>query len=277
MALPPEVIESFPEEIRSDPSWEKFNDMGSVAKSYLEVQRKKDSGLSLPDEKATPEDIEKWRGEHLPKLHARGIIELPPSKVEDYKLPEIEGYTPDKTVVDSFLKDVAFQHKLTPKQVEAVLKFEAARTAQLKSLFVDRDAAESQFKEMMGADYEATNGRITAAQKALAEDYPAVGQFAERLRVFEVDEHGKPTGKIYPFNSHPLAKSIYEIFANMTQEDNSGGSHFMGGDSVETIRGKIDEIRANDKMSGARKAEALEPLYKALMEAENREKQGRAA
>jgi len=275
MPLPEEVVQSFPEEIRQDASWQKFDDVGGIAKSYVEIQKMAGRSIAIPDEKAAPEDLEKWKSEHLPKLASRGIIDLPPSKVEDYKLPTIEGYAQDKAVTDSFIKDVALANKMTPKQVEAVMKFDAQRTAAYKNMFLTSDAAEGEFKQLMGADYETVNSRVTSAMKALSEDHPAIGKLAERLRVFEVDENGKPTGKIYPFNSHPLGKSLYEVLAGLTQEDHSDGGAPMGEDSVDAIRAKIDAIRADEKMPGYRKADALEPLYKALVEAEKRE--GRAA
>lgn len=261
MPLPPEVVESFPEDIRTDPSWEKFNDVGMVAKGYLEAQKKKDSGISIPDEKAAPEDLEKWKGEHLPKLAARGLIELPPSKAEDYKLPTIEGYSPDKAMTESFIKDVALANGMTPKMVEAVLKFDAQRTAAMKGAFVEADAAEAEFKTLMGDDYEAVNGKITRAQQAFAEDNPAVSRMADRLRVFEVDESGKPTGKIYPFNSHPFGKTIYETLAVLTEEDHSAGM-MPTGETPESVETKIQDVRANKDISDEEKGRRLEPLYK---------------
>lgn len=275
MPLPEEVVQSFPEEIRQDASWQKFDDVGGIAKSYVEIQKMAGRSIAIPDEKAAPEDLEKWKGEHLPKLAARGIIDLPPSKVEDYKLPTIEGYAQDKAVTDSFIKDVALANKMTPKQVEAVMKFDAQRTAVYKGMILTSDAAEAEFKQLMGADYEAVNTRINSTMKGLGEDYPSIGKASNRLRVFEVDENDKPTGKIYPYNSHPVTKSIYEVLAGLTQEDHSDGGAPMGEDNVDAIRAKIDAIRADEKMPGYRKADALEPLYKALVEAEKRE--GRAA
>lgn len=275
MPLPEEVVNSFPEEIRQDASWQKFDDVGSVAKSYVELQKYRGSSIAIPDEKATPEDIEKWKGEHLPKLGARGIIDLPPSKLEDYRMPEIEGYMPDPKAAESF-KQLAFTNKMTPKQVEAVLKFDAQRAAAMKEAFVAPEAAEAEFKQLMGSDYEAVNSRVTSAMQALNDDHPAIGKLAARLRVVEMDENGKAVGKIYPFNQHPLAKSFYEIFASLTEEDHSAGGAPMATESIEAIRAKMDEIRANDKMSNQRKAEALEPLYKQLVEAEKRQN-GRAA
>lgn len=261
MPLSEEVVNSFPEEIRQDASWQKFDDVGSVAKSYVELQKMTGRSIAIPDEKALPEDVEKWKGEHLPKLAARGIIDLAPSKAEDYKLPTIEGYAPDPKQTESFIKDVALANKMTPKQVEAVMKFDAQRGAAMKDVFVSSDTAEAEFKKMMGDDYEAVNSKITTTMQALNTDYPETGKYAARLRVFEVDENGKPSSKVYPFNNHPFGKNIYEILASLTQEDHSAGAT-PGGETPDSIETKIQAIRDNKEMNNDEKGRQLEPLYK---------------
>lgn len=251
MPLPPEVIESFPEEIRNEPSWEKFNDVGSIAKGYLEAQKKKDSGIPIPDEKAAPEDLEKWKGEHLPKLAARGIIDMAPAKAEDYKVPE--GVTPDQNLLKSFVEKVGLPSKLTQKQFEAALAWQSEVN---KQMIVPRDAAEAEFKNLLGNDYSSAMEQINSAIEATAEDVPQFGEW--RKTAYVVDS----TGKAYPFDTHPMIRAVFELLGNATKEDKSTGTAATAGETRESVDMKIADLRANKDLDRQEIGRRLEPLYK---------------
>jgi hypothetical protein len=247
MPLSEEVVNTFPEEIRQDPSWEKFNDVGSVAKSYLEIQKLNGSAIRLPDKNAKPEDAEKWWSETQPKLAERGFIEVPPSKAEDYKLPTIEGYNPDPQLVESFINDVALPTKLTPKQLEAVVSFQHKMNQEMAKQLVTPEAADAEFKQMLGNDYVSVMESVQAASAAMAEDFPQFAEFSRSAYIVTVGPDGKP-GKAYPFSAHPMVRGMMEVMGQMTQEDNAGGGAPPGGgESKDAIRSKIDQMMQDPK------------------------------
>jgi hypothetical protein len=250
MPLPPEVIESFPEEIRNEKTWEKYDDLGGVAKAYIEQQKLNGRSIAIPDEKAKPEDLEKWKGEHLPKLAARGIIELPPSTAEDYKVPE--GFTADEGLVKSFVDKVGLPTKLTQKQFEAAVAWQNEIS---KQFMVSDDAAEAEFKQLLGDDYAVAMEKVTTGMKAMSEDMPHVGEWLKTARVVEGN------GQIYPAAKDPMIRAIFEGYANATQEDRTTGMT-AGGETLESVESKIQDIRDNKDMNDDEKGRRLDPLYK---------------
>ena len=265
MALPDEVVQTFPEEIRQDPSWQKFDDVPAIAKSYVELQKMNGNSIRIPDEKAAPEDLQKWKGEHLPKLAARGIIDLPPGKPEEYKMPEIEGLKLDGELSASYIKEVAHATGMTQKQVEANLVFHHKMNQMAASALVSRDAADAEFKTALGNDYAPTMEKVTGALKAMSEDFPQFGAWAKTAYVINIGPDGKP-GKAYPFDTHPMVRGMFEVMGDMSTEDNGRGGQMPNGvQSKEEIQAKITELRKELLIkSDPKKQEQLHELYRQL-------------
>ena len=245
--LPEDQLASLPEDIRSDPSWEKFNDLKDIPKSYVELQKMNGNALRIPDENATPEDVEKWKGDNLPKLAARGMIDLPAAKAEDYKLPTIEGAKFDDGLVNSFVKEVALETKMTPKQFEAVVAFQHKMGQEYQKNIMTPESADAEFRTMMGNEYVPTMEVVNNTLNALSADNPVFADVSKRAYVTMLDKDGKP-GKSYPFTNAPIVRGMLELMGGMTQEDNSrGGNAPNGNQSKEAMQSEIDTLMASDK------------------------------
>lgn len=125
--------DSLPEDIRGDVNITKFSDVGTLAKSYVELQKvvgKK--GIFPPGDKATPEQ---WKDFYK----AAGQPEYEKFEV---KIPE--GKKADSTAVEAFRK-LAHDNGLMPKQAQGVMEWlfqqeEASSGAKMKA--VETQAAE---------------------------------------------------------------------------------------------------------------------------------------
>ena len=100
MGLPAEVLDQLPPEIR--PSLEKFNDVPTALKSYVELEKYRGNSIALPGEKDAPEAIEKWKADYLPKLQTVLGDRLPPAKPEDYEF-KFEGVEDEAIKSDKVL------------------------------------------------------------------------------------------------------------------------------------------------------------------------------
>ena len=115
--LPPEVIESLPEDIRGNATFEKFNDVGALAKSYVELEGYRGKSIGIPG--TDPKEIETWKTEHLPKVQHVFADRLPPATAAEYEF-KFEGANDEAIKSDKVLglfRENA--HKLGLSQAQA--------------------------------------------------------------------------------------------------------------------------------------------------------------
>ena len=117
LELPQELSAGIPQEILSDPSIQRYNDLSSVFKGVIEGAKYQGRSVALPAEDAKPEDIDKWKSEHLPKFSR--VLETAPGRAADYEFA-VEGVDP-KVIVDDKLTDAfrATAHKLGLSKTQA--------------------------------------------------------------------------------------------------------------------------------------------------------------
>ncbi len=242
-----EFLNSLPEDLRAEPSLQVFKDLPTFAKSYIETKRMVGGSIRLPDEKATPEDIDKWRTDHLPKLYERKILDAPPS---EYKIPDIEGYHPDPALTDRFLKDIATKYKLPQAAVEDMIAFDHERTKALQGSVnvLTPELADAEMKTVLGTDYDKVTATVKEAMIAFNETYPGLmnEDKLNRTYVVEIDEKGQP-GKTYPIMKHPLMYGMLDQVGVLIKEDHAGNvGHETAGESQQSIQDKIDAIERTD-------------------------------
>lgn len=118
MPLSEEHAALIPDDIRSDPGLQSFNDFGGLAKSYLETKSLVGSSIRLPAKDSKPEDVEKWHGETSAKLKDHGLTLTklsdipvgPPASPDAYEF-KIEGVEPDVVKGDPVINSFrAFAH-----------------------------------------------------------------------------------------------------------------------------------------------------------------------
>ena len=131
--------DSLPEELREEPALQNFEDIGSLAKGFLEAKKFQGQSIRIPGEDAGDDDWSSFNSKLLEKVP--GVMPKPnfddenasqtffrsigmPESVDGYELPKIdglpEGYKVDDAVV-SYIKGMAHESKLTNKQFNSVV------------------------------------------------------------------------------------------------------------------------------------------------------------
>lgn len=219
--LPPEVVQSLPEELRSSSVVEKYNDIPSVIKAHRELESKMGNALWLPPEngEVKQEDVAKWRSEHLPKLAKRGFIELPPESPDKYQFeaPQVEGYTMDEKTTQAF-RALAHNQGLTTKQANALLAFDAERFkgAMAANAPVESEEAqrlfEAEFKDKAQEAWSTARAAVEAVNGTLI---PGFKDWLEGAKIAD-------NGKIYAAGDHPRMIAMLSQLGQMLSEDHAG-------------------------------------------------------
>lgn len=253
MPLPPEVMERIPEEVRNEPTWQKFNDEGSFYKSYHEMEKRNGNAIQLPGKDAKPEDIEAWRGEQGQKLAPFGhaivpASELPPESPDKYDIKWGENGkdlpVPKELdqAVRTFAKESGINNGTVQKFVDFYLNYMQADAA--KSV-MKPEAIENELMELLGNDYQTAAGHAQAGAEYLYSLNPQVKEAMENLKVVETLPDGSQ--RIYPYGRHPTTVGLLEMIGEVSQSDNGGrmGETAVNGQNKEQILEEAHDIMNN--------------------------------
>lgn len=228
MALPDEVVQTFPEEIRGEPAWQKFNDVGSVAKSYVEMEKRNGNAIQLPPKDATPEQLTEWKNAQFPKIapHLPALgFDLPPPSPDKYELKWPEGL--DKNAEKSF-RETAFKMALPGNKVQGLLDYYNGQVQeQMKGMMWTPEMAEKEAREIAGANYDEVMGNAGKGLESLKAANPGIGDFFEKSMLVEKLEDG--TTRVYPLGKHPNMIGLLEIIGELTGADQGGNAGKQGG------------------------------------------------
>jgi len=156
--------ETLPDDLKTDKSLEKFKDVPSLAKSYLEAQKAvskamNEKGVKVPGENATPEEIAEYR-------KTLGIPETPDGyELESPALPEGMVFDQDKAKAFAELAHAkgiskeAFQELVKHFNASQIAEFEASQKAVQENI----KAATIEMKKEWGKDFEKNLAKAEAA------------------------------------------------------------------------------------------------------------------
>jgi hypothetical protein len=148
----PAWMAQLPGDLQADESLTKFKTIGDLGKSYRELEGKIGKSVTVPDDKATPEEVAAFR-------KRIGVPEKPDDyKVEKVELPKGIGYD------DARIKEivsVAHAEGVTPKQFNAVFKAYMSGYAKdmaeaTKLVKITQADAERMLKDELKGDYQKT-------------------------------------------------------------------------------------------------------------------------
>ena len=284
MPLAEDQAALLPEDVRSDPGLQSFNDLGGLAKSYLETKSMVGRSIQLPSKDSKPEDVDKWAGETGAKLKEHGftvakLSERPPETPDAYDF-KLEGVDPqvvkDDKILGSFRTSA---HKLGLNQQQAsdlvnwYLK-DAVPTLQngAGSIEMVEDPAQVE-KVLSGVFRGETKATLVARDQAvnqLKSEIPELEDFLSGTAPF-----GKPwmTNK-----DHPAMVKLLKFVAESKQQDFGGNIEGLGAnDSISSTEEEIRAVRARTDVNDDKKGEMLLNLYKKLTFLEKREGKDRAA
>jgi hypothetical protein len=171
-------VDTLPEDLRGNESLKKFSDVGTMAKSYVELEKMIGGRVKLPDDKSTVEEIQDFR-------RKMGV----PDKIEDYGT--YEGIDPDDM---ADIVKAAHEEGLTKKQFERLVKVSQGKTtAKLEKIFKETQVkAEETLKNEWGDKYEKNLADAKRAmqelapegfQKLIAEN-PTIGNNPDVIKMF---------------------------------------------------------------------------------------------
>lgn len=218
--------DALPEDIRGDKRFEKYADLGALAKGFKELDEFRGRAIVPPGKDATPEERAKFYDRlGRPKTH------------KDYKIDLGEGFEiRDQAALDTYLE--AFHGAgLTGEQANALARFEASRVkaameARGKALKADWDALDTEWGDKKA-------GNLEVAKRAAG----ALG-----LKKADIEALGNASG------SHAQVVRLLHKIGLSLAEDTSVGSkdRDSGGETPAAIQKQIDELmvskeyRAND-------------------------------
>lgn len=204
-----EWLASLPEEIRAEGALKQFKDVGSLAKSYIHLNKKRNDSLVLPGEDAKPEEVEAF-------YNKLGRPESP----DKYELKLPEGVQANEEMLKGF-KELAHKNGILPKQAQAALDFYNDINQKAAKSYEERlDQEVERLRKKWGDDFEKNVGFANAALQEFGGN-----EIAEQL---EKSAWGK-----YP----PLVELLSSIGKGLTEKP-------LHGDGAGAMRKGADQIQA---------------------------------
>lgn len=280
MPLAEDQAALLPEEIRSDPGLQSFNDVGSLAKSYLETKSMVGRSIQLPAKESKPEDIEKWSGETSAKLKDLGYTiakpsEPPPKGPEAYQF-KVEGI-PDQALVEDVavnkFRSFAHQNGLSNAKANEFITFYAKEVA--PALYAEMHKEDPQWIEnpeeinnIMGKEFanEATVRReeFNQAVATLARSRPSL----KDALLDGISQYGSPP-KWVSNKDNPEFIWAFSEFARTNLKQDFGGAvtGLTAGDTMDSVNDEINKLRkeaneSNDQYERERLGEKMTTLYR---------------
>lgn len=241
---------SLSDELKSSPSIGKFNDVDSLAKSYVSLEQRLGNSIRIPGQDAGQEDLDKFYSQ---LSSVKGVVRIPgegdvegmnnlynslgrPSAPEFYKI-DLGGAEVNQATVDHF-KQTAHSLGLNNNQAEALVKYQLAmEQAQLDDFNNLAAATERTLKAKWGDDF---NNRLHGAKAALEmyrDEYP------EAVAALTNGKEG-----VNPV----ILNMLSDLYAGMKEKGSiKGASSIQYGKTPEAAREEIAEIRRNPQMMEA--------------------------
>jgi len=208
--------------IKDHPSIGKFKDPGSLAKSYLELEKKIGlKGIPVPGKDAKADD-------YVAVMDQLGRPKAP----ADYKLPDVklpEGL-PKSDVMEGAFKDMSHKMGLLPFQVEGLYKW-----------YAEANAAE--YTNLVNERNEAKNAAETALRTAWGKAYDANAALAGKVWEANADPEFKAFMDETGLGNDPRFMKFMVTMAKKFGEDSIGGGDGIGTKTPDEALKEINRIR----------------------------------
>lgn len=242
MPLPEEIASTLPEDIRSDPSLASFNDVGGLAKSYVETKKMVGGMTKVPDEAAPKEEQDKWWQEFSPKLKQRGLIESAPDSPEHYEF-KFDGIADETVKNDGAMKlyrgiahEMGLSNAKAQKFVERLAKEVLPGLLPKPPEFIEGDAAKALVANKFKGETTQRVDNYKAAITSLKADYP---QLEDLLK----DSVTSIDGKAISFFDHPVIVELFSDIGQKFKQDFGGSLNALAaGDTLESVQAEINAI-----------------------------------
>jgi hypothetical protein len=255
MPLAEDQAALLPEDVRSDPGLQSFNDFGGLAKSYLETKSMVGRSIQLPGKDSKPEDVDKWAGETSAKLKDHGYVlnkpsDPAPASPDAYEF-KVEGVAPEVIKADPILNEFrAFAHskgmnnamandQLAFFQAKIMPLIQKNAQGQLES--VDMVEEEGQINKIIEERFKGeTVTRRSEYDRGILALSPVIPDLPDFL------EGTAPYGKSWiPNKSHPAIIQLISEVGRMTGQDFGGNMNSNGNAVDHTALSEARDIQSN--------------------------------
>ena len=216
-----------PEELRGEKTLDKFKDPGSLAKSYIELEKKMGTAIHVPKDDAKPEEWESF----YRKLGK-------PEKVEDYGITKPADMPPGLSWNDDLTKwfvSSAHAAGLNKVQVSKIINgWNEMESAKAHAMTKEIGVQIEKLKESWGDQF---TGRVELGVRGIEKLMP--GEDGTKFKEL-MDSTG--------LGNHPLILKYAYAVGNMLKEDGYILGDGSGGALTrDSIQSKIDAINGDQK------------------------------
>ena len=237
----------------------KYKDPVQLARGYDELEKAYSSSVRIPGDKASPDEI----AEFHKKLGC-------PEKDSEYEFTTVEGLPSDEAL-QTKVRQWAFKNGLGKTPIKELSQMVLDhQVEQVKAGTIQGDNVWPILQKHYGSEFEQAKDEVSGVFSQIEEENPAL------LKSLNEDWAGYE-GKRLALADHPSVHSLLRIIAQLTKEDNGGRVPLGGGggDSLESLKTKIEDIRADKNLTDAEKGRRLIPLYEQRVAAEKAKVTGR--
>lgn len=189
-----------PMELRDDPSLASINDVGALAKSFVNAQQMLGNSIRIPSQEA---DSEAWNKfyEKLETVPGIGKVPTPDDKegfaemMKNFGKPEdVSGYNfeladdfqarVDNGLMDSY-KHLAHDLNLTNSQAQALVEFQMNAIAEQERQFIESGKqTEDLLKQMWGSAHDTNVALAQSTLRNYADKFPDAAQQIDQLAYY---------------------------------------------------------------------------------------------
>lgn len=275
MPLPEEISSQIPEDVRGHESLASINDIGTLAKSFVETKSFVGRSIQVPAKDSKPEDVERWAGETGAKIKDYGYTiaklgDSAPEKPEAYEF-KLDGVDPAKLKDDpqvNWFRGMAHELGLSNDKAnkflskyatELVPKLAEAAKANQVEMIEDQSAVEKILGERFKGETRQTVELRDRAIQSLSKNIP------DLKRLLEGTSPSDDDNKTWMANrNHPAMVALLSLVAKLQFQDFGGAEvGLQAGDNLGNVDTQIADMRANkDGLPEEELGKRLEALYK---------------
>lgn len=223
-----------PTPIKDIPFFKDTPDLPTFLKRAHDTHREVGSRIPIKIDATKPEQVENWRKEHLPKLYQAGVLQAPPTKVEEYGIARPAEMDAKLWSDESAKKlgEVALKYGISKAAIPELLALHNERVAGVdKALQTTYEQGIEGLKTEWGARYD----EVMEKCKRFTDN---IFKTPEELAFFEASGIG----------NHPGFLSVMSRLADRAGNDSSiipnagaGG----GGMTLEQVTAEHQDIMSN--------------------------------
>lgn len=251
--LPPEIAATVPAEYVSHPTMQRYNNLGDVFKSHIDLSSYQGRSIALPNGESRPEDVTKWVGDTSEKLKGHGftiakLSDQPPLTADAYEF-KFDGVAPEVVKSDAVVgkfRAIAHQFGLNNQQAQGLV--EAFGKDILPALippkekepdYITGDAAKQLVENVFKGE---TTQRVAEYKQAISILKQTIPELPDLLNdgVIEIEP-----GRVIAFGDYPPMIKLLSEIGRMTQPD-FGGNVMGNTPAALDAQKEIDDIRNNE-------------------------------